>query len=61
MLCLSGFELYSRWVPLFSIVVPIKGRDPFTKISTGPTGKSGLPQKVDQFFRNFSGWTKPIH
>ena len=32
-----------------------------TKIPTGPTGKSGPPQKVDQFFRNFSGWTEPIH
>ena len=28
---------------------------------TGPNGKSGPPQKVDQFFRNFSGWTEPIH
>ena len=28
-----------------------------TKIPTGPTGKSGPPQKVDPFFRNFSGWT----
>ena len=27
-----------------------------TKIQTGPTGKRGPPQKVDQFFRNFSGW-----
>ena len=32
-----------------------------TKIPTAPTGKSGPPQKVDQFFRNFSGWTEPIH
>ena len=32
-----------------------------TKIPTGPTGKSGLPQKVDPFFRKFSGWTEPIH
>ena len=24
-------------------------------------GKSGPPQKVDQFFRNVSGWTEPIH
>ena len=32
-----------------------------TKIPTGPTGKSGPPQKVDQFFRNFFGWTEPIH
>jgi len=28
---------------------------------TGPTEKSGLPRKVDHFFRNFSGWTEPIH
>ena len=32
-----------------------------TKVPTGPTGKSGPPQKVDPFFRNFSGWTEPIH
>ena len=32
-----------------------------TKIQTGPTGKRGPPQKVDQFFRSFSGWTEPIH
>ena len=32
-----------------------------TKIQTGPTWKSGPPQKVDQFFRNFSGWTEPIN
>ena len=32
-----------------------------TKIPTGPTGKSGPPQKVDPFFRNFSGWTEQIH
>ena len=32
-----------------------------TKHQTGATGKSGSPQKVDQFFRNFSGWTEPIH
>ena len=28
---------------------------------TGPTEKSGPPRKVDRFFRNFSGWTEPIH
>ena len=32
-----------------------------TKIQTGPTRKSGPPQKVDLFFRNFSSWTEPIH
>ena len=37
------------------------GRDHSTKIPTGPTGKTGPPQKVDPFFRNFSSWTKPIH
>ena len=26
-----------------------------------PTEKSGPPRKVDWFFRNFSGWTEPIH
>ena len=31
-----------------------------TKILIGPTGKSGPPQKVDPFIRNFSGWTEPI-
>ena len=32
-----------------------------TKIPTSLTGKSGPPQKVDQFFRKFSGRTEPIH
>ena len=32
-----------------------------TKIQTGPTRKRGPPQKVDQFFQNFSGWTELIH
>ena len=32
-----------------------------TKIQTGLTGKRGPPQKVDQFFWNFSGWTETIH
>ena len=27
-----------------------------TKIPTGLTGKSGPPQKLDQFCLNFSGW-----
>ena len=32
-----------------------------TNIQTGPTGKSGPPQNVDQFFRNFSGFrTDPL-
>ena len=41
--------------------VESRGEISSTKIPTGPTGKSGPPQKVDQFFRNFSGWTEPIH
>ena len=28
---------------------------------TGPTEESGLPRKVGRFYRNFSGWTEPIH
>ena len=32
-----------------------------SKILTNPTRKSGPPQKVDQCFRNFSGWTEQIH
>ena len=38
-----------------------KGAIHSTKIQTGPNGKSGPLQMVDQFFRNFSGYTKPIH
>ena len=38
-----------------------KGAIHSTKIPDVPTGKSGPPQKVDPFFRNFSGWTEPIH
>ena len=45
----------------FSILVSTLGAIHSTKIPTGPTGKRGPPQKVDQFFRNFSGWTEPIH
>ena len=39
----------------------IRGAIHSTKIPTGPTGKTGPPQKEDQFFRNFSGHTEPIH
>ena len=45
----------------FSDIRDFKGAIHSTKIPTGPTGKSGPPQKVDPFFRNFSGWTEPIH
>ena len=41
--------------------VLITGAIHSTKIQTGPTGKRGPPQKVDLFFRSFSGWTEPIH
>ena len=42
-------------------IVKLWARSIQPKFPTGPTGKSGPPQKVDQFFRNFSGWTEPIH
>ena len=48
----SNFKLRSMF---------IKGAIHSTKIQTGPTGKSGPTQKLDQFFRIFSGWTEPIH
>ena len=34
------------------------GSDPFNQNSNGESGPS---QQVDQFFRNFSGWTELIH
>ena len=38
---------------------PQNGRDPVNpKFPTDPTGKNGPPEKVDQFYRNFSGWTE---
>ena len=45
----------------FSFLCFSRGAIHSTKIPTGPSGKSGPPQKEDQFFRNFSDWTKPIH
>ena len=39
----------------------LRGAIHSTKIPTGPTEKRGPPQKVDPFFRNFSGWTELIH
>ena len=42
-------------------VMKVWGAIHSTKIPTGSTGKRGPPQKVDPFFRNFSGWTEPIH
>ena len=46
--------------PFVLITKPSLGAIHSTKIPTGPTGKSGPPQKVDLFFRNFSGRTEPI-
>ena len=43
------------------IITETRGAIHSTNIQTGPTGKRGPPQKVDLFFRNFSGWTEPIH
>ena len=43
------------------VTVEVMGAIHSTKIPTGPTGKSGPPQKVDPLFRNFSGRTEPIH
>ena len=61
--CSSSFSRYwlrnSFFIKQFTF--KIMGAIRSTKIQTGPTGKRGPPQKVDQFFRNFSGWTEPIH
>ena len=46
--------------PFVLITKPSLGAIHSTKIPTGPRGKSGPPQKVDPFFRNFSRWTEPI-
>ena len=56
------FRIENRKSCLSSGVSGAYGRDPFNQNSaTGPTGKSGPPQKADPFSRNFSGWTEPIH
>ena len=44
----------------FDVTWKRRGAIHSTQIPTGPTGKSGPPQKVDPFFRNFVGWTEPI-
>ena len=38
MLCFSGFELYSRWVPLFVNI--LVSRREITSLSVNPQGKS---------------------
>ena len=63
-LCAVSFKCCSVFLRLWVVAfesLKTKGAIHSTKIPTGPTGKSGPPQKVDPFFRNFSGWTEPIH
>ena len=55
---IPNYVLYMVWKVW---IIDFQGAIHSTKIPTGPTGKSGPPQKVDPFFRNFSGWTEPIH
>ena len=72
---LNTISQYNQMYPIFFLFFPYRHCLPralfrathtfdaihSTKIPTAPTGKSGPPQKMDQFFRNFSGWTEPIH
>ena len=61
----ADYELptgYKIWTTLVKrVLIGSRGAIHSSKIPTGPTRKSGPPQKVDQFLRNFSGWTEPIH
>ena len=53
---------YKIWTTLVKrLLIGSRGAIHSSRIPTGPTRKSGPPQKVDQFLRNFSGWTEPIH
>ena len=54
----TGYQVLLRLLKYTCITM---GAIHSTNIQTGPTGKRGPPQKVDLFFRNFSGWTEPIH
>ena len=56
-----GARISSLRAPLKTPAWEAMGAIHSTKIPTGPTGKNGPPQKVDPFFRNFSGWTELIH
>ena len=60
----AWFECHRKW-DIYNYVIfefsETTGAIHSTKILTGATGKRGPPQKVDPFFRNFSGWTEPIH
>ena len=55
------------WKEIFVSNLPkgFIGRDPFNQNSDRSNLKSfektGPPFEVDQFFRNFSGWSEPIH
>ena len=50
-----------RWAVQLKLNRFLLGAIHSTKIQNGPTGKRGPPQKVDQLFRNLTGWTEPIH
>ena len=54
-------DMKDSWNSALDLLVYSKSAIHSTKVPTGPTGKSGPPQKVDPFFRNFSGWNEPIH
>ena len=56
-----NFQQVSVLICIFFLIKGMLGAIHSTKIQTGPTGKRGPPQKVDQFFRNVSGWTERIH
>ena len=63
-ICFRGLIYCDRtWLLFLDVQVRLltRGAIHSTKIPTGPIGKSGPPQKVDPFFRNFSCWTEPIH
>ena len=59
--CYVPLSSESPYHIIFYSVAKTPGAIHSIKIPTGPTGKSGPPQKVDPFFRNFSSWTVPIH
>ena len=59
--CFSSKSSNEILLLCFRLFLCFKGRDRLNQNPTGPTGKSGPPQKLEQLFRNFSGWTEPIH
>ena len=55
-------KVFAIWSSVFfDVTWKPRGAIHSTKTPTGPTGNSGPTQKVDTFFRNFFGWTEPIH